>query len=131
MESKPKATLTEIKTPTETDKAIEVLSAKYRSTAEDLALKILRANRTLLNAESDKPATVSTVNVAMPKATAEKLYALLGHIRKYDGFNDLFDAFDDADFTLLRPKLHLDFVSPGVLRVEDAPAYRKRTGVSL
>jgi hypothetical protein len=32
---------------------------------------------------------------------------------------------------MLRPKLHLDFVAPGVLRVDDAAAYRKRTGQYL
>jgi methionine-rich copper-binding protein CopC len=139
MATKPTATLRTIQHPTpqtETDQIIAGLEAQlsFSGTYSAKGTVLRKAiNKLKESQDDDRPAgeQEDVVDVTMPKSLAAKLYSLLGHVRKQDGFNELFDAFDNASFPLLRPKLHLDFVAPGVLLVDDAAAYRKRTGQYL
>lgn len=130
---KPKATLKTLPgepQETETERLIRDLkSITYPNPLEVKTLKFLEANKETLIDEEDVTYSPLEHNVIveMPKQTAEKLYSLLGHVRRQDGFNDLFKAFNEANFPMLRPSLHIDLVSPGVLRVETDSVYRTRT----
>jgi hypothetical protein len=70
----------------------------------------------LLQKHKTPPVEEKQVSITMDKITAEKLYGLLGSITKQSGFDDVFQALDNADFVLYRRRPRLTFVRDNVIQ---------------